>query len=87
MESCFSIVYTITFEWQSIKLYTSFQPPLASNCEGLLDILTRTFNSVIRGFYYYRKYWSPKIGQNFVYSRKRNNTIDIFAIKTCKEDG
>ena len=59
---------------------------MASNCEGLLDMLTRTFDSVIREFCYYKKYWSPKNEENLVSSHERNNVFDIFAIKTCKKD-
>ena len=66
---------------------TSFQSRLASNCEGLPDMLTRTFDSAIRGFHYYRKYWSPKIEENLVCSHERNNIFNIFAINICKEDG
>ena len=67
--------------------YASFQPRLASNCEGLLYMLTRTFDSAICGYHYYRKCWSPKIEENLICSHKRNNTFDKSAIKTCKEDG
>ena len=67
-------------------MYTSFQPCLASNCEGLLDMLTRTINPAICGFHYYRKYWSSKIEENLVCSHGRNNAFNICSINTCKED-
>ena len=63
------------------------QSHLASNCEGLLEMLTRAFDSAIRGFHYYRKQWSPKIEKDLIYSPERNIAFDIFAIKACKEDG
>ena len=48
-------------------------------------MLTRTFDSAIRRFCCYRKYWSPKIEGNLVCSHERNNAFNIFLIKTCKE--
>ena len=50
-------------------------------------MLASTIDSTIRRFHYYRKYWSPKIEENFVYFHERNSAFDIFAIKTCKEYG
>ena len=50
-------------------------------------MLTRTFDSAICGYHYYRKCWSPKIKENLICSHERNNAFDKSAIKTCKEDG
>ena len=41
----------------------------------------------IRGFHYYRKYWRPNIDEKLIYIHKEENVFDIFAIKTCLEDG
>ena len=50
-------------------------------------MLTRTFDSAVQGFHYYRKQWSTKIEKDLIYSQERNIAFDIFAIKACKEDG
>lgn len=48
---------------------------------------TKTFKSAIRGYHYYKKYWSPHVEEKLTCSHEDNNAFDIFAIKTCKEDG
>ena len=49
-------------------------------------MLTRTINSTICGFRYYRKYWSLKIVENLLCSHGRHNAFNIYSINTCKED-
>ena len=50
-------------------------------------MLSRTFNFAIRGFHYSRRYWSPEKAEDLIYLHRENNAFDLFAIKTCKEDG
>ena len=44
-------------------------------------------NIAVRGFHYYRKIWKPKSGEKLYCMFEVDNPFDIFAIKTCKEDG
>ena len=48
-------------------------------------MLTRTFNSAVRGCHYYRRYWSPIIEKRLVCFYEENNAFDDFAIKSCKD--
>ena len=41
------------------------------------------FESAVRGYHYYRKYWSPKEHETLNCYHEPGNPIDIFAIKTC----
>ena len=51
-----------------------------------VTILTRTFNSAIRGFHYFPRYWSPEKAEKLICLHEENNAFDAFAIKTCKKD-
>ena len=50
-------------------------------------MLSRTFNSYICGFHYFRRYWSPEKAEKLICLREENNAFDVLAIKTCKEYG
>ena len=39
--------------------------------------------SAVRGYHYYRKYWSPKEHETLNCYHEPGNPFDIFAIKTC----
>ena len=67
----FPIVSAITFENSNIK------GPCSNN----------VVNFAIRGFHYSRRYWSPEKAEDLIYLHRENNAFDLFAIKTCKEDG
>ena len=41
------------------------------------------FESTVRGYHYYRKYWSPKEHETLNCYHEPGNPFDIFAIKTC----
>ena len=41
------------------------------------------FESAVRGYHYYQKYWSPKEHETLNCYHKPGNPFDIFAIKTC----
>ena len=41
------------------------------------------FQSAVRGYHYYRKYWSPKEHETLNCYHEPGNPFDIFAIKTC----
>jgi len=49
-------------------------------------MLTKTFDSAIRGYHYYRRDWHPVEEEHLVCSHEENNAFDPFAIKTCKMD-
>ena len=50
-------------------------------------MLSRTFNSAICEFHYFGRYWSPEKAEKLICLDEENNAFDVFAIKTCKEDG
>ena len=50
-------------------------------------LLSRTFNSAIREFHYFKRYWSPEKAKKLICIYEENNAFDVLAIKTCKEDG
>ena len=52
-----------------------------------VTMLSRTFNSYICGFHYFRRYWSPEKAEKLICLREENNAFDVLAIKTCKEYG
>lgn len=37
----------------------------------------------IRGFHYYRRYWTPYLGEKLICQHDDVNPFDVFAIKTC----
>ena len=43
------------------------------------------FESVVRGYHYYRKYWSPKEHEILNCYHEPGNPFDFFAIKTCSQ--
>ena len=43
------------------------------------------FESAVRGYYYYRKYWSPKEHEILNCYHEPGNPFDFFAIKTCSQ--
>lgn len=53
----------------------------------MVPMSTRTFNSAVRGFHYYRRYCSPIIEERLLWFLEKNNAFVAFAIKSCKEDG
>ena len=50
-------------------------------------LLSRTFNSAIREFHYFKRYWSSEKAKKLICIYEENNAFDVLAIKTCKEDG
>ena len=45
------------------------------------------FQAAVRGFHYYRKYWKSKEGELLSCSHEFGNPFDVFAIKTCTDEG
>lgn len=45
------------------------------------------FDAAIRGFHFYRNYWKPKANEKLLCSYERDNPFDVFAIRTCNDDG
>ena len=43
------------------------------------------FESAVRGYHYYRKYWSPKEHEILNCYHEPGNPFDFFAIKTCSQ--
>ena len=41
------------------------------------------FEMAVRGYHYYRKYWSPNEDETLNCFHEPGNSFDIFAIKTC----
>ena len=50
-------------------------------------LLSRTFNSAIPEFHYFKRYWPPEKAEKLICIYEENNAFDVLAIKTCKEDG
>ena len=44
-------------------------------------------DAAVRGFHYYRRYWTPKTKESLMCNHEQDNPFDIFAIKVCTEDG
>ena len=40
----------------------------------------------VRGFHYYRRYWTPYLGEELICQHDDSNPFDIFAIKTCSQE-
>ena len=50
---------------------------------------TFEFSAAVRGYHYYRRYWTPQQDQELICSHEPDNPFDQFAIKVCdreKED-
>ena len=45
---------------------------------------SKEFVCAIRGYHYYRRYWTPIINENLNCLHDRENPFDVFAIKTCQ---
>lgn len=45
------------------------------------------FSAAIRGYHYYKRYWSPRESEVLHCSHEFGNVFDIFAIKTCNSKG
>ena len=43
------------------------------------------FQSAVRGYHYYMKYWSPSKSQVLDCMHEEDNPYDFFAIKTCEK--
>ena len=41
------------------------------------------FNSAVRGYHYFQKYWEPEANQELDCAHVADNPYDYFAIKTC----
>ena len=40
------------------------------------------FNSVVRGYHYYQKYWQPEENERLFCAHEADNPYDCFAIRT-----
>ena len=40
----------------------------------------------VRGFHYYRRYWTPYLGEELICQHDDSNPFDVFAIKTCSQE-
>ena len=48
----------------------------------------KNISCAVRGFHYYRRYWTPYLGEELICQHDDSNAFDVFAIKTCsKENG
>jgi len=45
------------------------------------------FDSAVRGYHYYKKYWQPEVNQVLYLSHEKDNHFDSFAIKMCDVQG
>lgn len=45
------------------------------------------FESAVRGYHYYKKYWQPEVNQILYLSHEKDNHFDSFAIKMCDVQG
>lgn len=77
--NCYSMQFENRIKKSTFGIHRSFLK--------MATMLTKTFNSAIRGYHYYRKNWYPKKEEHLVCSHEEDNAFDIFAIKTCKADG
>ena len=41
------------------------------------------FNSAVRGYHYYQKYWQPEENERLFCAHEADNPYDCFAIRTC----
>ena len=41
------------------------------------------FESAVRGYHYYRRFWTPSENETLKCFHERRNPFDVFAIKTC----
>ena len=49
--------------------------------------LIKEFESAVRGFHYYKKYWRPRIEEELFCSHEEENAFDVFAIKVADMSG
>ena len=49
--------------------------------------LNKEFQSAVRGFHYYKRYWSPRLEEELFCSHERDNAFDVFAIKITDQCG
>ena len=49
--------------------------------------LIKEFESAIRGFHYYKRYWKPRLEEELFCSYEEENAFDAFAIKITDESG
>lgn len=49
--------------------------------------LNKDFQSAVRGFHYYKRYWSPRLEEELFCSHERDNAFDVFAIKITDQCG
>ena len=43
------------------------------------------FTGAVRGYHYYRRFWTPKTSQKLYCFYEPDNPFDVFAIKVCEE--
>ena len=44
----------------------------------------REFNTALRGFHYYKRYWTPKPDEKLTCAHEEENAFDIFVMKYAK---
>ena len=49
--------------------------------------LVKEFDSAIRGFHFYKRYWNPTPQEELFCHHEEENAFDVFAIKTTNKDG
>jgi hypothetical protein len=66
--------------WDWKPLYT--QP-------DIIDIIMSELKNIpcaIRGFHYYRRYWTLYLGEELICQHDDGNPFVVFAIKTCSQE-
>jgi len=48
--------------------------------------LNKEFESAVRGFHYYKRYWSPRLEEELFCSHEEDN-VDVFAMKVTDLSG
>ena len=49
--------------------------------------MEKEFVVAVRGFHHYKSFWVPQPNENLQCKHEVGNAFDIYAIKTCKDDG
>ena len=49
--------------------------------------MEKEFVAAVRGFHHYKSFWVPQPNENLQCKHEVGNAFDIYAIKTCKDDG
>ena len=75
------------FEWNKKYVYKLITIECCCTYKLLNNVAVKLFEfqSAVRGYHYYMKYWSPSKSQVLDCMHKADNLYNFFAIKTCEK--